>query len=106
MHWPRNELEQARVNYLHERAASWLAEYEEWVLNIAGIDYRHACLRRWTKKFVAPELVPQEWRRIAAAIKEGSVEKTETRKLVPSPNNFKAERFQGKYGTSYRKKAD
>lgn len=106
MNWPCNAQEQALANHLFEGAAAWLAEYEEWVLNIAGIDYRHACLRRWTKKFVAPELVPQEWRRIAAAIKEGFVEKTETRKRVPLPNNFKTERFQGKYGIRYRNKVD
>ncbi len=70
MQWPKGELQHARTNYVLQRTVSWLADYEDWILQNAGIEHRQECLRRWPKRIVEAERVPQEWRRIATVIED------------------------------------
>jgi len=53
-------------------AARRLADYEDWVLECCGLDYRCAVMRQWKQaaKGVPPQTLPQAWRGVAEAIGE------------------------------------
>ena len=53
-------------------AARRLADYEEWVLEGCGLEYRCGVLRQWKQaaKALPPQTVPQAWRGVADAIEE------------------------------------
>lgn len=46
-------------------ALEWIAEYESWVMEHAGIAYRRACLERWPKETVDPLHTVEKWRKLA-----------------------------------------
>lgn len=63
----RSTCDASVLNSLLRQAALWLAGYEDWVLSIAGIDYRRACVERWRKKRCIPvEAIAGAWRELAA----------------------------------------
>ena len=49
-------------------ACRWIAEYEQWVLNQAGLDYRREVVGAWKKARVAAERVSPAWRELAVRI--------------------------------------
>jgi len=58
-----SELRLART--LVPAVLEWIAEYESWVMEHAGIAYRRACLERWPKETVDPLRTVAEWRKLA-----------------------------------------
>ncbi len=49
--------------------AGWMAGYEEWVLGLLGLGWRHECLAARTKASpVSAESLAVEWRRLAGRI--------------------------------------
>jgi hypothetical protein len=69
--WRPEELPDFRpANNLAERtclvgvlsaAMRWIAEYETWVQETLGLDYRRQCLREWPKTVAEAGNVPQQW---------------------------------------------
>jgi|YNPBryulayer2012_1023412.scaffolds.fasta_scaffold03686_2 hypothetical protein len=44
----------------------WFADYEQFILQQYGLNYRRDCLRQWVKKTcAAAEQVPYHWRKVA-----------------------------------------
>jgi len=50
------------------QAAHWIAEYENWVLDAAGLPYRRAALSGWKETCSAPGSIASAWRRLASEI--------------------------------------
>lgn len=44
----------------------WMAAYETWVGDIAGSDYRRACLGRWSAAACAASVIAESWLGLAA----------------------------------------
>ncbi len=49
-------------------ALCWIADYERWVLAIAGPDYRKACVESWFKQQFAADTVVSLWLQLADAV--------------------------------------
>lgn len=51
--------------------AVWMAEYEDWVLDLCGLEYRKQVLSEWTKgkDTLSPELLPEAWRGLASQLR-------------------------------------
>jgi len=48
----------ARLSRLFSSALLWIASYERWVIRVAGLSYREACVRQWFKeKLPASDMV-------------------------------------------------
>jgi len=45
----RNQDDRPRLRRLFSAALRWIAEYERWVLSVAGLSYREACVEQWPK---------------------------------------------------------
>jgi hypothetical protein len=61
--------DQARLALLMlAEACRWIAEYEQWVLDRAGLDYRREVVGAWKKAGVSAERVSLAWRELAARI--------------------------------------
>ena len=43
----------------------WIADYECWVQEALGLEYRQRCLAQWAKAIVAAEEMPASWRHLA-----------------------------------------
>jgi len=64
-------LDQGRLSLLMlGEACRWIAEYEQWVLDRAGLDYRREVVGAWKKARVSAERVSLAWRQLAARIGE------------------------------------
>jgi hypothetical protein len=82
---PRSIPEQNCTQRLLTAAVRWIAGYEQWVLDMAGVEYRRLCLREWHKRIIPAERVPDEWRRIAERVPDFDlVERGEEAILSPA----------------------
>lgn len=61
--------EQERLALLLAESISWIVEYERWVLEQYGLDYRRSCLAQWSRQKPAlpPEQVILHWEALACA---------------------------------------
>jgi hypothetical protein len=62
---PRCGPECASALLLLEGALEWLAEYEGWVMQRRGPQYRERSLDQWPHSILEPQQVPGEWQRMA-----------------------------------------
>jgi hypothetical protein len=61
-----HHLEAAQDTVLLREAVLWIANYERWVLECYGHDYRVACLGKWTKRSVPAKMLPAAWDALAS----------------------------------------
>ncbi|GIW83540.1 MAG: hypothetical protein KatS3mg106_053 [Gemmataceae bacterium] len=50
---------------LFTAALNWAASYERWVLDVAGLDYRSACVAQWPKAVVPASDMAMAWSYLA-----------------------------------------
>ncbi len=62
-------LPKSRGFELLAQAASWIAEYESWVLKNVGLTYRRQSLSSWKEACAEPGAVALSWRRLANEIR-------------------------------------
>jgi hypothetical protein len=51
-----------RARKLWEALLAWIADYERWVLDVVGIEYRQHCVEQWLRPFVRADQMPSAWR--------------------------------------------
>jgi hypothetical protein len=44
---------------------SWISDYEQWIQETLGTDYRRRCLKEWPHRVIFPEHVALVWQRLA-----------------------------------------
>lgn len=62
---PTTTAEWERATRLLAGAMAWIADYEQWVITIAGLEYRRHCLQTWRKRTLEAERFAPTWRRLA-----------------------------------------
>ena len=50
-----------RARKLWESLLFWISEYERWVLDVVGLDYRNECVETWLRPFVLADRIPDAW---------------------------------------------
>ena len=52
-------------------AVRWIAGYEAWVREVAGLDYRASCLAGWPRASVPAHRMVEEWVALLAELEDG-----------------------------------
>jgi hypothetical protein len=64
----RDDCAESKLYRLFPAALRWIAAYEEWVRQTAGLAYREACVEQWFKeKFPAQDMIAA-WKLLAARL--------------------------------------
>ena len=50
-----------RARRLWESLLLWIAEYEKWILDTCGIEYRKKCVESWLRPFVRADRMLEAW---------------------------------------------
>ncbi len=59
---PRGRPQWQSARKLWKLSQLWIAEYEAWVCETAGLDYRRECVETWLRPFVHAEKTAPAWR--------------------------------------------
>ncbi len=59
---PHGQEQWRRARELWESMLLWIADYEKWVFDTAGIAYRRACVASWLRPFVRADRMSTAWR--------------------------------------------
>ena len=51
---------------------AWIADYELWIAETAGVEHREQCLQRWPKRSTPPEEFALRWRELGHAFPTGA----------------------------------
>ena len=70
---PQTKREQERVRLLMGQALSWIADYEEWIGQELGSEYREKCVAGWFKQTLPAGSMAGEWRRLAGCYHTNTV---------------------------------
>jgi hypothetical protein len=67
---PGTRREVRRSRRLLQSLLRWMAGYEKWVLQTAGLSYRQRSLSQWTKTDIPAERMALEWELLARHVEE------------------------------------
>lgn len=59
---PRGRSQWERANSLWKETQLWIADYETWVRQTAGLAYRRECVEDWLRPFVRANRISSAWR--------------------------------------------
>ena len=59
---PHGRQQWRRARELWESMLLWIADYEKWVVDAEGIEYRHECVESWLRPFVGADRISTAWR--------------------------------------------
>ena len=62
---PRGRDQWRRARKLWKATSKWIADYESWVRDTAGIAYRRECVDTWLRPFVRADRIASAWRFIS-----------------------------------------
>ncbi|MEM6979278.1 MAG: hypothetical protein AAF539_06375 [Planctomycetota bacterium] len=59
---PKGEMQWLRAQKLWRQSLTWIAEYESWIREGVGVDYRRQCVQSWMRPHVRAEKKAAAWR--------------------------------------------
>ena len=59
---PQGKSQWQRARKLWQASQNWIANYEAWVVESIGLDYRRACVESWLRPYVRHDKISTAWK--------------------------------------------